>query len=79
MGQRWLVELSAMNNDFLTKEHSTITRWSDKDKEWVATYIEPDLRGLSGLGATPQLALSELKTAYRAWVDGIAQTVTASA
>ena len=67
-----------MNSDFLGKEHTTITRWSEKDKEWVATYVDPDLRGLSGLGATPEIALSELKTAYRVWAEGVTQTVTAS-
>ena len=67
-----------MNSDFLGKEHTTITRWSEKDKEWVATYVDPDLRGLSGLGATPEIALSELKTAYRAWVDGVKPAVAVS-
>ena len=79
MEQRWLVGLSAMNNDFLTKEHSTMTRWSDKDGEWLATYVEPELRNLTGLGKTPERALSELKLAYRVWADRLAQTVTASA
>ena len=68
-----------MNNDFLTKEHSTMTRWSDKDGEWLATYVEPELRNLVGLGKTPQLALAELSLAYRAWADRLGLTVTASA
>ena len=56
-----------------------MTRWSDKDGEWLATYVEPELRNLVGLGKTPQLALAELSLAYRAWADRLAQTVTASA
>ena len=68
-----------MNNDFLTKEHSTMTRWSDKDGEWLATYVEPELRNLVGLGKTPQQALAELSLAYRVWADRLGQTVTASA
>ena len=68
-----------MNNDFLTKEHSTMTRWSDKDGEWLATYVEPELRNLTGLGKTPERALSELKAAYRAWADSMVKTTTVSA
>jgi len=68
-----------MNNDFLTKEHSTMTRWSDKDGEWLATYVEPELRNLVGLGKTPQQALAELSLAYRAWADSMVKTTTVSA
>lgn len=58
-----------MNTDWLAKDHSTMTRWSEKDREWLATYVEPELRDLRGMGSTPQRALSELKTAYRVWAD----------
>ena len=78
MGQRRLAGLHTMNSDWLAKEHSTMTRYSDKDGEWLATYVEPELRDLRGFGSTPQRALLELKTAYRAWADRLTQTMTAS-
>ena len=44
--------------------------WSEKDGECVATCVEID--GLSGLGATPAQAVSQLKVAIGAWLDYLA-------
>lgn len=53
--------------DWLLDDHTTVTRWSPEDKEYVSTFTEEDLSGLSGLGVDAHNALQELKTAYRAW------------
>ena len=44
-----------------------ITFWSSSDQEWVCTFLDEELRGLSGLGAQPHLAKYELEVAYTAW------------
>ena len=46
------------------------TSWSDRDAECVATCEE--VPGLSGLGATPERALAELRLALAAWLDYLA-------
>jgi predicted RNase H-like HicB family nuclease len=44
--------------------------WSVRDEECVAT--SEDASGLSGLGATPEDAIAELKRALAAWLDYLA-------
>lgn len=41
--------------------------WSAEDQEFVATCVE--IPGLSGLGATEEAALGEVKTAVQVWLD----------
>lgn len=45
------------------------TFWSPVDKEWVATFLEPELSGLSGLGLEEHIAKYELEVAYLAWIE----------
>ena len=45
-----------------------VTFWSPQDDEWVATFLEPELRGLSGLGPEEHIAKYELEVAYLAWI-----------
>ena len=47
----------------------TVTFWSNKDREFVCTFLDEELRGLSGLGPTPHIAKYELEVAYLALVN----------
>jgi len=54
--------------NWLLDEHCTVTRWSDSDGEYVATFTEPELLGLSGLGPTSHDSICELRSAYKVWL-----------
>lgn len=46
--------------------YSYYVSWSEKDQEFVATFVE--LPGLSGLAPTISGAINEAKAALRAWL-----------
>ena len=48
-----------------------VTFYSEKDKEFVCTFLDEELRGLSGLGLTSDLAKYELEVAYLAWIKNL--------
>ncbi len=48
-----------------------VTFWSEQDKEYVCTFLDEGLKGLSGLGSELHIAKYELEVAYLTWVSVI--------
>lgn len=51
----------------MTARYTIIVFWSDADGAWVAD--APDLKSCAALGATPEEAVAELRSAMEAWLD----------
>lgn len=53
-------------------KYSMRIKWSEEDKGYIATI--PELRGLSAFGETPEIALSELEIASKAFLEVLKET-----
>ncbi len=53
-------------------QYARYVKWSEKDREYVATFIE--IPGLSGLGLTIPEAIQELDEALDAWIEAVGES-----